>query len=147
MENQTNTHPVATTATASDAGRVELAALPLHAILDELTRRGFGFLVHKDGSTLETGFPMFALACEVYRRQRAGECVALVITPDDVTEYWESDDSGATHPGSRVPDECEMHAMGKAFDRWQDTGGHGEIMEVLGDAWRAEQARKEGGRS
>jgi hypothetical protein len=82
------------------------------------------------------------LIAEIYRRQRAGECVALIITPSDLSEYWECDDSGATHPGSRVPEAGEMHAIGKAFERWQDSGSGSEIMEVCRDAWQAEQARQ-----
>lgn len=82
------------------------------------------------------------LAQELYRRHRAGECIALVVTPQDLTEYWECDDSGATNPGSRVPDECEMHAMGKAFERWQDAHAYGEMMEWLRDAWNEETARR-----
>jgi hypothetical protein len=77
------------------------------------------------------------LIMELFRRERAGDCLALVITPGDFSEYWESDESGATHPGSRVPDAGEMHACKKAFERWQDCGGFSEIMETCRDAWNA----------
>lgn len=86
--------------------------------------------------------PVDALIAELYRRQRAGECVALVITPDDLAEYWECDDSGATHPGSRVPEAEEMHAIRKAFERWQDSGAGSEVYQLCRDAWQAEQARQ-----
>ena len=85
------------------------------------------------------------LAAELARRERAGECLALIVTPNDLTEYWECDDSGSTHPGSRVPEAEEMHAIKKAFHRWQDNGAHSEMMEWLRDAWLAELDRKEGG--
>jgi hypothetical protein len=86
--------------------------------------------------------PVDDLIAEIYRRQRAGECVALIITPSDLSEYWECDDSGATHPGSRIPEAGEMHAIGKAFERWQDSGSGSEVYEVCRDAWQAEQARQ-----
>ena len=87
---------------------------------------------------------------ELCRRQLRGECVALVITPDDLAEYWESDDSGATNPASRIPEAEEMRAIRKAFERWQDSGAGSEIMEVCRDAWQAVQAEQldqEGGRA
>ena len=83
-----------------------------------------------------------ALIFELYRRQRAGECVGLIFTPDDLAEWWECDDSGATSPASRVPDADGMKAISKAFERWQDSGGFGEIMNVCRDAWLAELDRK-----
>lgn len=82
------------------------------------------------------------LAAELYRRMRAGECVGLILTPGDLAEYWECDDAGNTHPGSRVPEAEEMHAIRKAFERWQDTGGFHDIMHTCRDAWQAEQARQ-----
>ncbi|MBV5335697.1 hypothetical protein JZU48_01380 [bacterium] len=86
--------------------------------------------------------PVDALISEIYRRQRFGECVALVITPDDVSEYWECDESGSRHPASRVPEAGEMHAISKAFERWQDCGGMSDIMDVCRDAWQAAQAEQ-----
>ena len=86
--------------------------------------------------------PVDALISEIYRRQRFGECVALVITPSDLSEYWECDDAGNTHPGSRVPEAGEMHAISKAFEVWQDCGAGSELMGVLRDAWNDEQARQ-----
>lgn len=97
-----------------------------------------------------TAVPLDALLTELARRERAGECVALVITPNDLSEYWESDDSGATNPASRVPEAGEMHAIRKAFERWQDCGGMSEVMDVCRDAWQAVQAEQldqEGGRA
>ena len=71
------------------------------------------------------------LAAELFRR----DCCAVIISPDDLSEYWESDESGATHPASRVPEPEEMRAVRKAFARWLDCGGFTEIMEVCRDAW------------
>ena len=82
------------------------------------------------------------LTAEIDRRMRAGECVGMILTPDDLCEYWECDDSGATHPGSLMPEAGEMHAIRKAFERWQDNGAHSEMMCCLRDAWLAEQSRK-----
>jgi len=96
-----------------------------------------------------SGVSVDDLAQELYRRQRAGDCVALVITPSDLAEYLECDDAGNTHPGSRVPEAGEMYALGRAFERWQDCGGHADIMDTLRDAWQGEQARhlnQKGGR-
>ena len=87
--------------------------------------------------------PVDALISEIYRRHHKGECVALVITPDDVSEYWECDDSGATSPASRVPENGEeMKALRYAFDHWLDRGGYTEVMQTLRDAWNDEQARQ-----
>lgn len=89
--------------------------------------------------------PLHDLIMELFRRERAGDCLALVITPSDLSEYWESDESGATNPGSREPDAGEMHACKKAFERWQDCGGFTEIMEICRDAWDA--AKEKDGRA
>jgi hypothetical protein len=86
--------------------------------------------------------PVDDLIAEIYRRQRFGECVALVITPSDLSEYWDCDDSGATNPASRIPEAGEMHAIGKAFERWQDCGGMADVMDVCRDAWQAVQAEQ-----
>ena len=86
--------------------------------------------------------PLDVLLHELMKRELAGDCVALVVTPSDLSEYWESDESGATHPASRVPEPDEMRAVRKAFARWQDCGGFTEIMEVCRDAWQEEQARQ-----
>jgi hypothetical protein len=82
------------------------------------------------------------LAFELYRRHRAGECLAIVITPEDVAEYWGGDESGATNPSTSVPDVCEMHAIGKAFERWQDAHAYAEMMQWIGEAWSEEQQRR-----
>lgn len=82
------------------------------------------------------------LAFEVYRRHRAGECLAIIITPGDIAEHWCGDESGATNPSTSVPDACEMHAIGKAFERWQDAHAYGEMMQWIGEAWSDEQQRK-----
>ena len=79
--------------------------------------------------------PVDALIMEIYRRQLSGECVALIVTPSGLSEYWECDDSGATNPSSRVPETGEMHAIRKAFETWQDRGAGSELMQVLRDAW------------
>lgn len=118
-----------------------LSAVSLIEIEDELQRRGLGFMfVNRKGIVREAGMTTDALISELYRRERAGDCLALVITPSDLSEYWECDESGATHPGSRVPEAGEMHAIRKAFERWQDNGAHGEMMEWLRDAWQSVQA-------
>lgn len=69
-------------------------------------------------------------------------CLILALTPSDLSEYWESDESGATHPGSRVPEPQEWHAIRHAFDRWQDCGNFSDLMHALRDAWQEEQARQ-----
>lgn len=79
--------------------------------------------------------PLDTLLHELMKRDNAGECVAMVLTPSDLSEYWECDDSGATNPGSRVPTLSEMRAIQKAFGRWQDHGGFTEVMQVCRDAW------------
>ena len=99
--------------------------------------------------------PTHDLIMELHKRQRlvpnphgVEPCLTLVVTPGDIAEYWESDESGATHPGSRVPEPSEWPALVKAFERWQDCGSFTDLMQTLRDAWQAEQARqldKEGG--
>lgn len=69
-------------------------------------------------------------------------CIILALTSSDLSEYWESDESGATHPGSRVPEPQEWHAIRHAFDRWQDCGNFSDLMHALRDAWQEEQARQ-----
>ena len=83
------------------------------------------------------------LILELQRRQSgrgdfAGDiepCLVLAVTPSDLSEYWESDDAGSTHPGSATPTPEEWPALVKAFERWQDTGGFTEVMQVCRDAW------------
>lgn len=82
--------------------------------------------------------PLDALAAELFRR----DCCAVIISPDDLAEYWESDESGATNPASRIPEPEEMRAIRRDFERWLDCGNFTEIMEVCRDAWQAEQARQ-----
>ena len=86
------------------------------------------------GQTLRNA-PLEALLHELMKRESAGECVALVVTPSDLSEFWECDESGATNPASAVPTLGEMRAIQKAFGRWQDTGGFTEVMQVCRDAW------------
>lgn len=123
MENQTDKTSEAATVTHNNQPKGDAPASPIRLV--------YGSLAAVDTSDL---------LIELHRRERAGECVALVIMPDDLASYWECDDSGATHPGSRVPEAEEMHAIRKAFERWQDTGGTSEIMQVCRDAWQAVQA-------
>lgn len=90
--------------------------------------------------------PLDALAAEIFRR----DCCAVIISPDDLAEYWECDESGATHPGSRIPEPAEMRVIRRGFERWLDSGSFTEMMQVCRDYWHAEQARqldaeKEGG--
>lgn len=95
------------------------------------------------------------LIMELHRRQDAlalppsiEPCLLLAVTPSDLSEFWECDESGATHPGSRVPEPSEWPTIRRAFERWQDCGSFSDLMETLRDAWQAEQARqldKEGG--
>lgn len=86
--------------------------------------------------------PFDVLLNELKRRELAGDCVALIVTPSDLSEYWECDESGATNSASRIPELEEMSAIRNAFDGWLDRGGFTEIMEVCRDAWQAEQARQ-----
>jgi hypothetical protein len=79
--------------------------------------------------------PLDVLAREIARRESAGDCLAWIITPSDLSEYWECDDAGATHPGSEEPNREEMRAIRKAFEVWQDVGGFSEIMNACRDAW------------
>lgn len=114
----------------------DLSGVSLIQIEDELQRRGLGFMfVNGKGIVRESGMTTGALILEVFRRQRAGECVALIITPEDIAEYCESDESGGTNPGSRVPEPEEMHAIRKAFERWKDSGAGSEVMEICRQAW------------
>jgi hypothetical protein len=113
----------------------DLSAVPLIQIEDELQRRGFGFLLSHPKGTREAGVPTDEIIRELFRRKRAGECLALVITPSDLSEYWESDESGATHPGSRVPSEDAWRKMRKTFEVWQDVGAYSELMSCLRETW------------
>lgn len=91
------------------------------------------------------------LILELQRRQSgrgdfAGDiepCLLLAVTPSDLSDYWECDESGATHPGSATPTSEEWPALVKAFERWQDCGSFSDLMETLRDAWN--DAKKEGG--
>ncbi len=84
--------------------------------------------------------PLDVLSREIARREISGECVALIVTPCDLAEYWECDDAGATHPGSDEPNREEMRAIRKAFEVWQDVGGFSEIMNACRDAWNDAKA-------
>jgi hypothetical protein len=88
--------------------------------------------------------PLDDLSREIARREIAGECLAWIITPSDLAEYWECDDAGNTHPGSEEPNREQMHAMRKAFEVWQDVGGFSEIMNACRDAWNDAKADGKG---
>lgn len=82
--------------------------------------------------------PLDDLVAEIFRR----DCCAVIITPSDLSEYWESDESGATHPGSATPTPEEMQAVRRGFEGWLDCGNFTEIMQVCRDAWN--DAKKAG---
>ena len=84
-----------------------------------------------------------ALLSELYRR--SGEVALLSITPQDLAEYWECDDSGSTHPDSRMPDADAWAMARRAFDRWQDKGNASDAYEAMRDAWNESDRRKKGG--
>ena len=88
--------------------------------------------------------PLEVLAREVMRRHNNFQCVALIVTPSDLSEFWECDDAGATHPGSEEPNREEMRAIRKAFEVWQDVGGFSEVMNVCRDAWNDAKADGKG---
>jgi hypothetical protein len=88
--------------------------------------------------------PLDDLSREIARREISGECVALIVTPSDLAEFWECDDAGATHPGSEEPNREEMRAIRKAFEVWQDVGGFSEIMNICRDAWNDAKADGKG---
>jgi hypothetical protein len=88
--------------------------------------------------------PLDVLSREIARREISGECVALIVTPSDLSEFWECDDAGATHPGSEEPNREEMRAIRKAFEVWQDVGGFSEIMNICRDAWNDAKADGKG---
>jgi hypothetical protein len=88
--------------------------------------------------------PLDQLAREIARREISGECVALIVTPSDLSEFWGCDDAGATHPGSEEPNREEMRAIRKAFEVWQDVGGFSEIMNICRDAWNDAKAEGKG---
>ena len=88
--------------------------------------------------------PLDDLSREIARREISGECVALIVTPSDLSEFWECDDAGATHPGSEEPNREEMRAIRKAFEVWQDVGGFSEIMNICRDAWNDAKADGKG---
>lgn len=121
----------------------DLSRVSLIEIEDELMRRGLGFMfVNGKGIVREARMTTEALISEIFCRERAGECLALIVTPSDLSEYWEIDESGSTHPGSRVPEANEWHAIRRGFERWQDCGNFSDLMHTLRDAWQAEQARQ-----
>jgi hypothetical protein len=88
--------------------------------------------------------PIDDLSCEIARREIAGECLAWIITPPDLAEYWECDDAGNTHPGSEEPNREEMRAMRGAFSCWQDNGNATDLLGVLRDAWNDAKAEGKG---
>jgi hypothetical protein len=88
--------------------------------------------------------PLDQLAREVMRRHNNSQCVALIVTPSDLAEFWECDDAGNTHPGSDEPDARAMAYIRKAFEVWQDVGGFSEIMNICRDAWNDAKAEGKG---
>lgn len=89
--------------------------------------------------------PTHDLIIELHKRQRlvpnphgVEPCLTLAVTPGDLAEFWESDESRR----NRVPEPSEWPALVKAFERWQDCGSFTDLMETLRDAWHAEQARQ-----
>jgi len=74
---------------------------------------------------------------------RRPSVLSLCFMPDDLAEFWECDESGATHAGSKVPTGPAWEACRRAFERWQDHGAVTDAMECMRDAWNA--ADKEGG--
>lgn len=92
----------------------------------------------------------YALIGELFRRQMgrgdfSGDvqpCLILAVTPQDLAEYWESEESGATHPGSRIPEPEEWPLIVRAFEEWQDNGITSDLYQTLRQAWQAQQAAK-----
>lgn len=141
MENQNTPTPSGTSPGAASAGsgqtpaaiipgwfmpfaarpKPNLSAVATDALIDELKRR-------QDGRGDFTG--------------DIEPCIVLALTPSDLSEYWECDDAGNTHPASRVPEPEEWPAIVRAFGRWQDCGNFSDLMHALRDAWQAEQARQ-----
>jgi hypothetical protein len=80
------------------------------------------------------------LICEIGRRPSV---LSLCFMPDDLAAYWECDETGATHAGSKVPTGPAWEACRRAFERWQDHGAVTDAMECMRDAWNA--AEREGG--
>ena len=86
--------------------------------------------------------PTFDLISELRRRQYALDlpqgiepCVLVAVTPSDLSEFWECDESGATNPASESPTGEQWQVIRRAFEHWQDCGGYMEIMETCRDAW------------
>lgn len=88
--------------------------------------------------------PLDVLAREIYRRQNQSQCVALIVTPSDLSEYWECDEAGNTHPGSDEPDNLAMAYIRKAFESHLDSGGLSEVMNICRDAWNDAKADGKG---
>ena len=88
--------------------------------------------------------PLDDLAREVMRRHNNSQCVALIVTPSDLAEYWECDDAGNTHPGSDEPDARAMAYIRKAFEWHLDGGNYSEIMNACRDAWNDAKADGKG---
>lgn len=89
---------------------------------------------------------------ELRRRQYALDlpegiepCVLVAVTPSDLSEYWECDESGATNPASELPTGEQWQVIRRAFEDWQDCGGYTEIMETCRDAWNESKEKTEGG--
>ncbi len=90
-----------------------------------------------------SGIDTETLVTEVYNRHRNGECVAFVVTTNDLSEYFGGDEeSGQTDPSTLVPDEGEMNAVRRSLESWLDHGGYETLMETLFDAWMTERNRK-----
>jgi hypothetical protein len=84
--------------------------------------------------------PLDVLAREIARRESAGDCLAWIITPSDLSEYWECDDAGNTHPGSDEPNKLAMAYIRKAFESHLDSGVFSEVMNLCRDAWNDAKA-------
>jgi hypothetical protein len=81
------------------------------------------------------------LAAELHKR----DCVALVISGEDLADYWGCDEAGATSPATKYPGKKAWGRINRAFDRWLDGGVCTEAYEVMHDAWMesdAEDKRK-----
>lgn len=98
--------------------------------------------------------PTSDLIGELRRRQEAIDlpekiepCVLVAVTPSDLSDYWDCDESGAANPASELPTGEQWQAIRRAFERWQDRGGYTEIMETCRDAWNESKENKEGGKN